>query len=254
MSILGGHMYELDLGDRVAIVTGAASGIGKESAIRLARAGAFVVCADINEAGAKDTAAEIGNAAEAVAIDVSDAGAVAALVTGTAAQHGRLDVMANIAGIGATGTPMTTDEAELDRIWAVNFKSVFYGTQGAARVMLEQGSGSIVNVSSGIIDSPGTNLFAYAIAKISVAQLSKAFAVELAPNGVRVNAIAPGIINTNLGDPNSDIAQHAVALTPMRRIGQPDDVADVVVFLASDASKYMTGQILRPNGGQSMPW
>jgi 3-oxoacyl-[acyl-carrier protein] reductase len=247
-------MYEIDLGDRVAIVTGAASGIGKESAIRLARAGAFVVCADINEAGAKDTADEIGRAAEAVAIDVSDAGAVASLVTGTATQHGRLDVMANIAGIGATGTPMATDEAELDRIWAVNFKSVFYGTQGAARIMLEQGSGSIVNVSSGIIDSPGTNLFAYAIAKISVAQLSKAFAVELAPNGVRVNAIAPGIINTNLGDPNSEIAQHAVALTPMRRIGQPDDVADVVVFLASDASKYMTGQILRPNGGQSMPW
>ena len=247
-------MYQLDLGDQVAIVTGAASGIGKESAIRLARAGAFVVCADINEAGAKDTADEIGSAAEAVALDVSDRAAVDDLVARTAAGHGRLDVMANVAGIGATGRPMSTTEEELDRVWAVNFKSVFYGTQAAARVMLERGAGSIVNVSSGIIDSPGTNLFAYAIAKISVAQLSKAFAVELAPNGVRVNAVAPGIINTNLGDPNSEIAQRAVAMTPMRRIGQPDDVADVVVFLASDASKYMTGQILRPNGGQSMPW
>ena len=101
-------MFELDLGDRVAIVTGAASGIGKESAIRLARAGAFVVCADINEAGAKDTAAEIGAGAEHVAIDVSDEGVVADLISGTTTRHGRLDVMANIAGIGATGTPMAT--------------------------------------------------------------------------------------------------------------------------------------------------
>jgi 3-oxoacyl-[acyl-carrier protein] reductase len=247
-------MYELDLRDRVAIVTGAASGIGKESARRIARAGAFVVCADIDEAGVKDTVAEIGAGAEAVGIDLAVKDAVDELVESTASRHGRLDVMANIAGIGATGLPMSTTEAELDRVWQVNFKSVFYGTQAAARVMLERAGGSIVNVSSGIIDSPGTNLFAYAIAKISVAQLTKAFAVELAPAGVRVNAVAPGIINTNLGDPNSEIAQHAVALTPMRRIGQPDDVADVIVFLASDASKYMTGQILRPNGGQTMPW
>jgi 3-oxoacyl-[acyl-carrier protein] reductase len=247
-------MYTLDLTDRVAIVTGAASGIGRESAFRLAQAGATVVCADWNEPGAKDTATQIGATAEVVALDVSDQAAVDALVAGTIARHGRLDVMANIAGIGATGTPMETTEAELDRVMAINFKGVFFGTQTAAREMIARGSGSIINFSSGIIDSPGTSLFAYAIAKISVAQLTKAFAAQIAAQGVRVNAVAPGIINTPLGDTDSEIAKRAVAMTPMQRIGQPDDVAGVVVFLASDASKFMTGQILRPNGGAGMPW
>jgi 3-oxoacyl-[acyl-carrier protein] reductase len=247
-------VYTLDLTDRVAVVTGAASGIGRESAYRLAQAGAAVVCADWNEAGAKETAGSIGDAAEVVVLDVSDQAAVEALVTGTVERYGRIDVMANIAGIGATGTPMETTEAELDRVFAINFKGVFFGTQAAAREMVARDGGSIINISSGIIDSPGTSLFAYAIAKISVAQLTKAFAAQVAAQGVRVNAVAPGIINTPLGDTDSEIAQRAVSMTPMQRIGQPDDVADVVVFLASDASKFMTGQILRPNGGAGMPW
>ncbi len=255
---------------RTAIVTGAGSGIGRASAIRMAEMGATVVCADWNGAAAEDTVGLIklaSGSATAATVDVSHRDEVGALVADTVARAGRLDIMGNIAGI--IGPPLeVTDvtEEELERVLAVNLKGVVWGCQAAARVMVEQGRGSIINMSSGAIDVPAPGLITYALAKAGVAQLTKTLALEVAPRGVRVNAIAPGLVVTGMTSrhwvrPDGSIDEQArdAALAPMRQrspmglLGEPDDIAYAVLYLASDASKFMTGQILRPNGGVAMP-
>jgi 3-oxoacyl-[acyl-carrier protein] reductase len=258
-----------DLTGRVALVTGAGSGLGAASARLLARAGATVVCADIDEARAGLAADEIvaaGGAAEPVQCDVSRRADVERAVHDAVATHGRLDVMGNIAGIMRESLVVDTEEAELDRVFGVNLKGVFFGCQAAARVMTAQGSGSIVNMSSGAIDSPREGLAAYAMAKAAVAQLTKTLAVEVGPSGVRVNAVAPGYVVTAMtmrrytgADGRIDEDLRAAVIDPLRersalrRVGEPDDIAAAVLYLASDASSFVTGQVLRPNGGISMP-
>jgi 3-oxoacyl-[acyl-carrier protein] reductase len=248
-------------------VTGAGSGIGRASAIRLAEAGARVVGADINGESANETAALItadGGEASAATVDVSNRNEVEALV----ASAGRVDVMCNIAGIISPSRPVAdVPENELDQVLAVNLKGVFFGCQAAARVMSEQGSGSIINMSSGAIDVPAPGIVCYAMAKAAVAQLTRTLAIEVAGRGVRVNAIAPGLVVTNMTarnftnpDGTVDEARRDAILEPMRKrnplaiLGEPDDIAYAVLYLATDASKYTTGQILRPNGGVAMPW
>jgi 3-oxoacyl-[acyl-carrier protein] reductase len=259
----------LDLGGRVAIVTGAGSGIGAASARMLAGAGATVVCADRNADGADATGkaiADAGGTASAVELDVSRRDDVEALVRDTVAQHGRLDVMANIAGIIHQSLVVDTDEADFDRVLATNLKGVLFGCQSAARVMIDQGRGSIVNMASAAIDTPAPNLVCYAVAKAGVAQLTKTLAAEVGSSGVRVNAIAPGFVITGMtsrhfvrddGSVDEDARKLVIdAMTervPLGREGRPDDIAHSVLFLASDASSYMTGQVLRPNGGVAMP-
>jgi 3-oxoacyl-[acyl-carrier protein] reductase len=175
--------------------------------------------------------------------------------------------MCNIAGI--IGPPLEVTEVtedELERVMAVNLKGVVWGCQAAARVMVEQGRGSIINMSSGAIDVPAPGLITYALAKAGVAQLTKTLALEVAPRGVRVNAIAPGLVVTGMTSrhwvrPDGSIDERAreAALAPMRQrspmglLGEPDDIAYAVLYLASDAAKFMTGQIVRPNGGVAMP-
>jgi 3-oxoacyl-[acyl-carrier protein] reductase len=258
-----------DLAGRVAVVTGAGSGIGAASARLLARAGASVVCADVDEARANVVADEIvadGGTADAVGCDVSRRTDVERVVQDAAASYGRLDVMGNIAGIMQESLVVDTEESELDRVLGINLKGVFFGCQAAARVMTAQGSGSIVNMSSGAIDSPREGLVAYAMAKAAVAQLTKTLAVEVGPSGVRVNAVAPGYVVTAMTmqrytrpDGSIDENARAAVIEPLRqrsalrRIGDPDDIAAAVLYLASDASGFVTGQILRPNGGISMP-
>jgi 3-oxoacyl-[acyl-carrier protein] reductase len=258
-----------DLSDRVAVITGAGSGIGAASARVLAGAGATVVCADIDGARASLVADEIvadGGAATAVACDVSVRGEVDALVRGAVAEHGRLDVMGNIAGIMQESLVVDTDEADLDRVLGINLKGVFFGCQAAARVMTGQGSGSIVSMSSGAINAPREGLVAYAMAKAAVAQLTRTLAVEVGPAGVRVNAIAPGYIVTGMtsrrwtradGTPDDELMKAVITpmaeRSPLRRVGEPDDIASAVLYLASDASSFVTGQVLRPNGGVAMP-
>ena len=257
-------MEAFDLDGRVAIVTGAASGIGRASAERLAEAGATVVCADRDVDGATVTAEHVqgaGGTAEVVAVDVTDPASVEALVAGAVDAHGRLDVLANVAGIMHRSTVLETTAADLDRVLDVNLRGVFHGCQAAGRVMVEQGSGSIVNMASAAVDQPAPGLVCYGMAKAALVQLTKVMATEVGPQGVRVNAVAPGFITTNMTTGQIPDEEMRAALTdrmsrgtPLRTVGEPDDIAYAVLYLASDASKFMTGQILRPNGGVAMPW
>jgi 3-oxoacyl-[acyl-carrier protein] reductase len=174
--------------------------------------------------------------------------------------------MANIAGIIHQSLVVDTTEADFDRVLATNLKGVLFGCQSAARVMIEQGRGSIVNMASAAIDTPAPNLLCYAVAKAGVAQLTKTLAAEVGQLGVRVNAIAPGFVITGMTSrhfvrPDGSVDEEARAAVisamteraPLGREGRPDDIAHAVLYLASDASSYMTGQVLRPNGGVSMP-
>lgn len=260
-----------DLTGSVAIVTGAGRGIGRAIAGRLAEAGATVVCADINETSAKETAALIagaGGVAEGRALDVTRKADVDALVDETAAEHGHLDVMVNNAAIIVDGPILETTEEDLDRVHAVNFKGVLFGCQAAGRVMAEQQSGSIINMASGAIDIPTPNLMSYATAKVAVAQLSRTLAMELASRHVRVNAIAPGWIDTPMNERHARrpdgtldldkqreyVEKRGKKLSPMGIPGEPDDIAFAALYLASPAAKFVTGIVMRPNGGSTMPW
>jgi len=260
-----------DLTGRVAIVTGAGRGLGRAIAARLAEAGATVVCADIDDANATETASQIsasGASASAFRVDVTRRTQVDDLVRTTVAAHGQLDVMVNNAAIIVDGMVLDTTEADLDRVHAVNFKGVFFGCQAAGRVMVEQRSGSIVNMASGAIDMPTPSLVCYATAKAAVAQLSRTLAMELAPHGVRVNAIAPGWIDTPMNERHSRrpdgtldaekhrdyVEQRGRQLSPMGIPGEPDDIAFAALYLAAPAAKFVTGIVMRPNGGSTMPW
>jgi len=260
----------LDLTGRVAVITGAASGIGRSSAEVLADLGAHVVCADIDEARAAETAKSIvaaGGSATSSRVDTSSAEQVDALINDAAAEHGRLDIVANIAGVMHLSTVVETEEADLDRVLAINFKGVFFGCRAAARIMTRQGSGSIINMASGAVDTASSGLLCYGAAKAAVVQLTKTLATEVGPSGVRVNAIAPGWIVTGMTgrhwtdeEGHEDEARKAavsapmVKMSPLRTVGEPTDISYAVAYLASDAAKFVTGQILRPNGGVAMPW
>ena len=256
------------LNGRVALVTGAGSGIGRATSEVLAGAGATVVCADIEEELAAETAAalrESGAAAHAVGVDVSVPGQIAAVVDQVVAEHGGLQVMCNIAGIMIDSAIIELDPAEFDRILAVNLKGVLYGCQAAGRVMVAQGAGSIINMSSTAVLAPSPGIGPYAICKAGVAQLTQSMAVEVGRAGVRVNTVAPGFVPTNMtaryytsADGSIDEAAKEAVLTPMaryaplRRVGSVADIAYCVLYLASDASSFVTGQLLSPNGGVAM--
>lgn len=266
---MAGLLDAFDLSGRVAVVTGAGSGIGAESARVLAEAGAAVVCADVVVNGAQATAESItaaGGQAEAVQVDVSSRREVQGLVDDAVANLGRIDIMCNIAGIIHTSAVVDTEEDDLDRVLGINLKGVFFGCQAAARHMVGQGSGSIINMASGAIDQPAPGIVCYAMAKAGVAQLTKTLAVEVGRAGVRVNAVAPGFILTGMtgrhftnADGSIDEERKAATVKPMARmsplgiVGEPFDIAYAVLYLASDAARFVTGQILRPNGGVSMP-
>jgi 3-oxoacyl-[acyl-carrier protein] reductase len=256
------------LAGRVALVTGAGGGIGRTTAEVLSAAGATVVCADIDAERAAETARTIlggGGTAESAELDVSARGATDALVRHVTARHGHLDVMCNIAGIMIDSNIIDVDPDEFDRILAVNLKGVLYGCQAAGKVMVEQRGGSIVNMSSAAVLAPSPGVGPYAICKAGVAQLTQSMASEVGQHGVRVNSVAPGFVPTNMTaryytNPDGSVNEEAKAavLTPMaryaplRRVGLTSDIAYCVLYLASDASSFVTGQLLSPNGGVSM--
>ena len=253
---------------RVALVTGAGSGIGRTTAEVLAGAGATVVCADINAATAAETASAImatGARAESAGLDVAARGAAATLVEHITARHRRLDVLCNVAGMMIDSTIIDVDPDEFDRIVAVNLKGVLYGCQAAGKVMIAQGGGSIINMASAAVLAPAAGIGPYAITKSGVAQLTQTMAFEVGKHGVRVNCVAPGFVPTNMTaryytNPDGTINEElkAAVLTPMakaaplRRVGETSDVAFCVLYLAADASSFLTGQLLSPNGGVSM--
>ncbi|MEU9148315.1 SDR family NAD(P)-dependent oxidoreductase [Streptomyces sp. NPDC048349] len=248
-----------DLTGRTALITGAASGIGRATALLLAGAGAHVHCADRDGQGLAETAALVakaGGAATVHALDVTDRTALRAAVTAA----GPLDIAAAIAGVMHTSSVLETADEDLDRIWDINFKGVLRTCQEAARSMIAAGRpGSIVTMASGAVDAAQPGLLCYSAAKAAVVQLTKTLATEAGPHGIRVNAVAPGWIRTPMtGRHGAEVQERTeaamVRMSPLRRVGEPEDIAQAVLYLASDASSFTTGQILRPNGGVSMPW
>ncbi|MFC7302610.1 SDR family NAD(P)-dependent oxidoreductase [Streptomyces monticola] len=252
-----------DLTGRTAFITGAASGIGRASAVLLAEAGATVHCADRDEHGLHGTATAIkavGGTARIHTLDVSDRTQVEAAVQAAEEADG-LDVLAAIAGVMHSSPVLETTDEDLDRVLAINFKGILYACQAAARAMIAaRRGGSIVTMASGAVDTGGPGLLCYGAAKAAVVQLTKTLATEAGPHGIRVNAVAPGWIRTPMTERhnNSEAQTHTEALmsrmSPLGRVGDPADVAQAVLHLASDASSFTTGQILRPNGGVAMPW
>jgi 3-oxoacyl-[acyl-carrier protein] reductase len=242
---------------KVCVVTGGASGIGRATAVALAGAGARVVVADVDEAGLDETVGQCGNNAFAVPTDVRSSASINALVATAIERFRRFDVMANIAGIIGLAPLVELTEDELDRVFAVNLKGVLFGTQAALRNMRE--GGSIVNMTSTAIDQASPALAAYAMSKAAVAMLTKTAAVEGGKLGIRVNAVAPGFVlspMTERGGPEQTAAMVEMMRkrSPIRATGVPEDIAAAVVYLASDDARYVTGQVLRVNGGTSMPW
>ncbi|MFE9445440.1 SDR family NAD(P)-dependent oxidoreductase [Streptomyces sp. NPDC006602] len=248
-----------DLTGRTAFVTGAASGIGRASAVLIAAAGATVHCADLDAPSLEETAKAIrntGGTAHTHHLDVTDREQLREAV----ASCERLDVMAAVAGIMHSSPVLETRDEDLDRVLNVNFKGVLHACQEAARLMLARHiRGSIVTMASGAVDTGGPGLLCYGAAKAAVVQLTKTLATEVGRHGIRVNAVAPGWIRTPMTDRHDTEAQtHTESLmarmSPLGRVGEPEDVAQAVLYLACDASSFMTGQILRPNGGVAMPW
>ena len=242
--------------DQVVIVTGGAQGIGRACVEAFAAEGAAVVVADIDAEGGEKTAEAItakGGRARFIGTDVGDAGQAQRLVDQTLAAFGRLDVLINNAGIIKTAEFLEISEADFDAVLRVNLKGVFLVGQAAARVMVGQGKGAIVNMSSANAVVAIPNQVPYVTSKGAVNQLTKVMALALADKGVRVNAIGPGSILTDLLKVvMSDEAarQRILSRTPMGRCGEPAEVARVALFLASDDASYLTGQCIYPDGGR----
>ena len=259
-------LFRLD--DRVAVVTGGASGIGEATAQVLASAGAAVVVGDIDEEGAARTAKQIGadgGRALAMRTDTSRRADVDALVERAVSEYGQLDIMCNVAGIGFAKPVMDTTEEDFDRLMGINLKGVMFGSQAAMRVMTPRKSGAIVNVASTVIDSPFPNQALYGMSKAGVTFFSQVLAAEAGPLGIRVNVLAPGATPTNFAsfryaggkiDPEQEknFQQMMAQTTPMGFLGEALDQALMVLFLVSPAARWVTGNIWRVNGGQSRPW
>jgi glucose 1-dehydrogenase len=241
---------------RRAIVTGAASGIGRACAELFAKEGAAVVVADIDGEKARQVVEAIeaeGDRAKLVRTDVGDARHAQCLVDQTIETFGRLDILINNAGIIKTADFLDISEADFDAVLRVNLKGVFLVGQAAARAMVRQGGGAIVNMSSANAVVAIPNQVPYVTSKGAVNQLTKVMALALADKGIRVNAIGPGSILTDLLKVVMDdeaARKKILSRTPMGRCGDPLEVAKVALFLASDDASYMTGQCLYPDGGR----
>ena len=245
-----------DLSSKCAVVTGAARGLGQAIAVKLAEAGADVALCDLHSDGLQETAAKVratGRRAEVYSVNVADADSVATGVKAIEVDFGKIDVLVNNAGITKDGLLMRMSEADWDAVLDVNLKGVFLCTKAVMRGMMKQRSGAIVNIASVIGLMGNAGQANYAASKGGVISFSKTVAKELASRNVRCNAVAPGFIRTAMTDELEDDVQAKMKeLIPLSRFGEPEDVANVVLFLASDASGYVTGQALSTCGGMVM--
>lgn len=257
----------MNLKDKVALVTGAGQGIGCAIALRLAREGADVAVNDVAPTSLSQVARHVeslGRRSLELAADVSSSEQVTDMFERHLSHFGRLDVLVNNAGIGTVQPILEFTEADWDREFDINVKGVFLCSTAAARQMIDQGGGKIINAASvaGVRAAP--HIVPYCASKAAVILLTQGLALELAPHGVHVNSYAPGIIDTPMTENTNralafhqglqveDIVQQRLSKIPLGRLGTPDDIAEVVVFLASDASDYITGQCIPVGGGLLM--
>ena len=252
--------------ERVTVVTGAASGIGRATALALSRRGDRVALCDRNAAGLAEVARTIAGEdgrARVVELDVADQAQAVRAISAVEAEWGRLDVLVNAAGIAGAGSSsrgpvMGITEQDWDRIIDVNLLGTVYCAQAAARVMMRQGSGRIVNIASIAGAVPRINSAAYCVSKAGVRMFTKCLALELARHGITVNAVAPGPIDTPMLGPEGDrdIRARFVAGTPeafrlgvpLGKLGTPEDIASAVAYLASEEAHHITGAILNVDG------
>jgi dihydroanticapsin dehydrogenase len=246
---------------KVAIVTGAGSGIGEASAIRLAEEGAIVICADINGAAAESVAQGIvatGGKASAAAIDISDDKQCDAVVATAIRDFGTVDILVNNAGVNLPGVFHEVTNETIDRTLSVNIKGAMYLTRAVLPAMLKQGSGSIVNMSSvnGLVSEP--YLSVYSASKGAIVMFTRGIALDYAKTGVRCNAICPGWVDTPINHAHAKMLgglDHVYktidSFQPIGRPGTPREIANLVLFLASDESSFMTGSIVSADGGMT---
>jgi len=234
------------LNDRICIVTGAAQGIGAATVARLAAEGATVI-------GCDRRADPIDGAAECLAVDVTDRAQVDAMVAAVLARHGRIDVLVNNAGITKDARLVKMTLAQFDAVIDVNLRGVFHCAQAVAPAMIERGRGVILNASSvvGIYGNFGqTN---YAASKFGVIGFTKTWSRELGPKGIRVNAVAPGFVETPILATIPDkVLQHMRDQVPLQRLGRPEEIASVYAFLASDDASYINGAVIEVSGGMTV--
>jgi 3-oxoacyl-[acyl-carrier protein] reductase len=245
---------------KAAIVTGGGSGIGRATALALSRAGAAVALADLNLANAERVRAEIeaaGGRALAVPVDVAVAAYVQRLVARTLEAFGRLDILVCAAGVALSGLVSELPEADFDRTIAVHLKGTFLCCQAAAPHLAASGDGRVVNISSIAAFRAYPISGAYSAAKAGIIGLSKAFALEMAPKGVRVNVVVPGVTDTPMGRatfPSGQDWESAMrTANPLGRAADAADIANTILFLTSAASRHITGQTIHVNGGAWMP-
>ena len=257
---------QFSLHGRTAVITGAAGGIGRQAAITFTQAGANVVIADVGVAGLEETAemvATAGGNATVVPTDVSDRDQVNALCDAAITTHGRLDIWANVAGVIRYMNIVDATPEDVEFITKVNLWGTYWGVAAAGRAMAN--GGSIINVSSAGGDMPAPTLSIYAMTKAAVSHLTRCAAVELGANDIRVNAIAPGFTDTPMvqgrwtnADGSINEAEREsytntrAAQSPLRTIATAEDQSWAMLYLASDASRFVTGQVIRPNGGVVM--